>query len=374
MAMIEASSRPAPAGERLGDRWRRLRNGVIGSPGFQRWAARFPFTRPVARQRARALFDLTAGFVYSQTAYACVRSGLLEHLAEGPAPVAAIARRAELPPAGAERLLRAAVALGLAERAGDGRYALGQQGAALLGAPGVAAMIEHHQLLYADLADPLALLRRGGGGGALAGYWPYASGREGEAAPYSALMSASQAMVAAQVLDAYPLARHRRLLDVGGGDGTFLRAVAARAPGLELALFDLPPVAAAARARFAADGLTVGVSGGSFLDDPLPEGADAISLVRVVHDHDDAAVITLLRAARRALPPGGVLLLAEPMAGTRGAEPMAAYFDLYLLAMGSGRPRTSGELRAMLRAAGFTRARQVATSMPLIAQLIVASA
>lgn len=362
------------------DRWRAWRNEVIGDPGFQRWAARFPLTRPVARRRAQALFDLSAGFVYSQVAYACVTSGLLERLGKGPSTVADLADEIDLPPPAAERLLRAAVALKLAERCGDGRYALGTEGAALRGAPGVAAMIEHHALLYADLADPLALLRRGGGGGHLSGYWPYAEGEQGEgdaeaAGAYSALMSASQAMVAAQLLDAYPIVRHRRLLDLGGGDGTFLRAVAARAPKLELSLFDLPLVAARAGERFAAEGLRVAVTGGSFFGDALPQGADMMSLVRILHDHDDDRVMVLLKAVREALPPGGTLLVAEPMAGTRGAERMGdAYFGLYLLAMGSGRPRTVREIQAMLRTAGFAQSRRVPTAVPMIASLIVARA
>jgi demethylspheroidene O-methyltransferase len=69
--------------------------------------------------------------------------------------------------------------------------------------------------------------------------------------------------------------------------------------------------------------------------------------VRVVHDHDDERVLALLRAVRAALPPGGTLLLAEPMAGTPGAQAMGdAYFGFYLLAMGSGRPRTPQRLGA----------------------------
>ena len=361
------------------DRWRAWRNGVIGDPGFQRWAGAFPLTRLVARWRAQALFDLSAGFVYSQIAYACVQSGLLDRLAQGPVAVEAVARDIDLSPAAAERLLKAAVALKIAERCIDGRYALGTEGAALLGAPGVAAMIAHHALLYADLADPLALLRRGGGGGLLSGYWTYAEGQGGEgdrtAETYSALMSASQAMVAAQALDAYPIGRHRRLLDLGGGHGTFLCAVRARAPDLELSLFDLPSVAARAGDRFAAQGMTVAVTGGSFFNDPLPRGADVMSLVRILHDHDDENVMVLLRAVRDALPTGGTLLIAEPMSHTPGAEQMGdAYFGMYLLAMGSGRPRTPGELRDMLRHAGFAGSRRVYTAMPMIASLIVARA
>lgn len=361
---------------KLHDRWRAWRNGLIGSPAFQRWAARFPLTLPIARRRAAALFDVTAGFVYSQIAYACVTSGLLERLAEGPMSVEAVGAAVELDRDGTLRLLRAAAALKLAEPAGEDRWALGVEGASLLGAPGVASMIRHHGLLYADLADPMTLLRRGGGGGALARYWTYAEGGPPDAAEaeaYSRLMSDSQAMVAAQVLDAYPIARHRRLLDVGGGEGTFLRAAAARAPGVERMLFDLPAVAARARARFAAEGLALEATGGDVFRDALPTGAGVVSLIRVLHDHDDGPALAILKAAQAALPPGGTLLIGEPMAQERGAERVGdAYFGMYLLAMGSGRPRPAREIIAMCREAGFSSARRVRTAMPVIASLIVA--
>ncbi len=361
---------------KLHDRWRAWRNGLIGSPAFQRWAARFPLTLPVARRRAAALFDVTAGFVYSQIAHACVTSGLLGRLAEGPMTVEAVQAAVELDRDGALRLLRAAVALKLAEPTGQDRWALGVEGASLLGAPGVAAMIRHHALLYADLADPIALLRRGGGGGALAAYWTYAEGGPPDAAEaeaYSRLMSDSQAMVAAQVLDAWSIARHRRLLDVGGGEGTFLRAVAARAPGVERMLFDLPAVAERARARFGAEGLALQATGGDVFQDALPTGADVVSLIRVLHDHDDGPALAILKAAQAALPPGGTLLIGEPMAQERGAERVGdAYFGMYLLAMGSGRPRPAREIIAMCREAGFFSARRVRTAMPVIASVIVA--
>lgn len=360
----------------LHDRWRAWRNGLVGSPAFQKWAARFPLTRPIARQKAGALFDLTVGFVYSQIAHACVTSGLLERLAEGPMTVAAVEASVDLDREGALRLLRAAAALKLTEPAGEDRWALGIEGAALLGAPGVAAMIRHHALLYADLGDPMALLRRGGGGGTLARYWTYAEGGPPdatEAEAYSGLMTDSQAMVAAQVLDAYPIGRHRRLLDIGGGEGTFLRAVAARAPGLDRMLFDLPAVAERARTRFAAEGLALQATGGDVFRDPLPPGADVVSLIRVLHDHDDAPAFEILKAARAALPPGGTLLIGEPMAQERGAERVGdAYFGMYLLAMGSGRPRPAREIIAMCRNAGFASVSRVRTGMPVIASLIVA--
>jgi demethylspheroidene O-methyltransferase len=312
---------------------------------------------------------------------ACVRLRVCEILFEGPQPLAALAERLALPPGVAARLLDAAVSLRLAARRGPDRYGLGPLGAALVGNPGIAAMVEHHGALYADLRDPVALLRGELHDTELARYWPYATagapaalGAERVAA-YTALMSASQSLVAGDVLDAYPLSRHRCLLDVGGGDGSFLVAAGARAPALRLTLFDLPAVAERARARFAAAGLADRATaiGGDFLAGALPPGADIVSLVRVLHDHDDAGAATLLRAVRGALPPEGVVLIAEPMAGTRGAEPVAdAYFGFYLLAMGRGRARTPAEIGSLLRRTGFGGVRLVATRRPLQVRLIVA--
>jgi demethylspheroidene O-methyltransferase len=97
-----------------------------------------------------------------------------------------------------------------------------------------------------------------------------------------------------------------------------------------------------------------------------------ISLIRVVHDHDDDSVMTLLRAVRAALAPGGTLLLAEPMSGGATAPIADAYFGFYLLAMGSGRARSPETLAALLQRAGFASCRLVRTAAPMLTRLIVA--
>lgn len=353
--------------------WINRRNRWLGDARFQAWASRFSLTRPIARRRARSLFDLVAGFVYSQILAACVRLDLFALLVERPLRAEEVAQRLDLPLESAQRLLRGAAALDLLEKLPGERFTLGIHGAALLGSPGVTDMILHHDLLYGDLADPVALLKRGGGGGALSGFWPYAQGAEaGEAAAaYSRLMARSLPAVAAQVLNAYPLGRHRHLMDVGGGEGAFLAEVAHRHPRLRLTLFDLPEVAERARHRLPA---RVAVVPGRFGEDPLPEGTDVISLVRILHDHDDAVAERLLRDAAGALPPGGVLLIAEPMAGSKGAETIGdPYFGFYLYAMGSGRPRTPDEIGAMLKRSGFTSWRLLRTAMPLSSSVIAAA-
>lgn len=365
------------------DRIRASFDALLGNARFRRWAAGFPLTRPIARRRARELFDLCAGFVYSQVLLACVRLGVFDILAEGPQSLTVLARRMALSPDAASRLLDAAVSLRLLVRRDQQRYALGTLGAALVGNVPVLSMIEHHAMLYGDLRDPVALLRNGGGQGELAQYWSYATAAEPahlqspRVAGYSTLMTASQPLVADEVLDAYPLTDHRCLLDVGGGEGAFVAAVAARTASIKLMLFDLPAVAERARTMLAEKGLAhrTSVYGGSFLSDALPTGADVVSLVRVLHDHDDDVVRTILHAVRRALPADGVLLIAEPMAGTPGAEAMGdAYFGFYLLAMGSGRARTAERLGQLLQECGFDGGRLIATGLPIQTRLLAAKA
>ncbi len=365
------------------DRWLTTRDRLVASERFQRWANAFPLTRPIARRRARELFDLCAGFVYSQVLLACVRLRLFEQLQAAPLDAATLAARNGLTLDAMQRLLAAAVSLRLLEQRSDARYGLGMLGAALVGNPGVVKMIEHHALLYADLRDPVALLRgerRGERETELSRYWAYAGNPDAAAlgaeqvADYSELMAASQPLVTREVLAAYPLKRHRRLLDVGGGDGSFVCAAAQAAPRLELALFDLPAVAQRATRRFAQAGLGVRAQafGGDFRRDALPAGADLVTLVRVLFDHPDETVVELLRAVHRALPPAGTLLIAEPMAEASGAEPMgAAYFGFYLMAMGRGRARAPQDFQRLLTAAGFGPLRVVPTPSPLQTGVLV---
>ncbi|MDO9383888.1 MAG: methyltransferase [Hyphomicrobiaceae bacterium] len=342
------------------DRAKGLSDRLLSSESFQARAAAFPLTRIIARRRARDLFDLCAGFVYSQTLLACVELRLFDVLLDRPLSLHQLAARLQLNREACTRLLSAAVALRLVEMRGEDRYGLGPLGASLARNPSLTAMIEHHRHLYEDMRDPVALLRGDGGETQLSRYWPYADAPEPAAlssdqvSEYSSLMALSQPLVAEEVLDAYAVGQHRCILDVGGGEGAFLQKAAERAPKLQLMLFDLPAVSERATATFARLGLQgrAAAFGGNFLSQPLPKGADLISLVRILLDHDDSSVLRLLKACREALCQDGTLLIAEPMVEP-GDRIASAYFNMYLLAMGRGRPRTTTHLSKLLNAAGF---------------------
>jgi demethylspheroidene O-methyltransferase len=182
--------------------------------------------------------------------------------------------------------------------------------------------------------------------------------------------------VAGEALAAYDVTRHARLMDVGGGEGVFLAAAAACAPNLQLALVDLPAVAARARTRLETDGLLsrATIYGQDFLRDELPKGADLVTLIRIVHDQDDARALTLLQNIRRALEPGATLLVIEAMSGVKGAEPLDAYYGFYTLAMGRGEPRRVDEIQALLARAGFGGFKLLGNALPTLTSILLARA
>jgi demethylspheroidene O-methyltransferase len=378
------------------DRFDAWRDRLMTSPDVYRRTASNPLTRWMTRRRAREVFDLMAGFVYSQVLLACVRLHILEIVREAPRTLEELAQKCQVPASALQRLLNSAVALRLLELRGMGRYGLGPLGAPVAGHAGIRAMIEHHAVLYHDMQDPVALLRDQLDDAQMAAYWPYASDerhigdisaahvetsdmpnswQSDHVSRYSQLMSASQPFVVDEVLATYRFDKHQCVLDVGGGQGTFVSRLARHAPQLELQLFDLPQVAALAQENFRQSGLSqrARAIGGDFLRDVLPEGADLVTLIRVAHDHPDDHVQTILRAIFQALPSGGTLLLAEPMAQPAGQAPLGdAYFHFYLLAMGAGRLRTADELGQMVLEAGFAEIELLRNPMPLQTRILVA--
>ncbi len=365
-------------------KWIAFRNRVFASERFQRWAARTPVLRRTARQRAARLFDLLAGFTYTQTLLAALESGLLDLLGQGVVTTRRIADSTSLSFQAADRLVRAAAGINIAEEVAPDHWMLGEEGAALLKNAGARAMIKHHKLLYSDLSDPTALLKDDRATPtALSEFWRYAghaeAGKESvaEVSDYSELMAASQKMVSQQVVAAYDFSKSKQLLDIGGGRGVFVSQVRKQHPALGVGVFDLPGVIDGAKQSAKVPELAGRIEWhrGNFFHGPLPTGYDTISLVRILHDHDDGPAQKLLRAIHVALAPGGRLLVAEPMSGTRESPAMGdTYFGLYLWAMRSGRPRSAQEIEAMIKAAGFRSVRRVATDQPVTTSLLVAIA
>ena len=376
MANLDLHSAALPAkGQRRAGWMARL----VASHGFQRWAARFPFTRRIVRHEGEAMFDLVAGFCHSQVLLALVRLQIPRLLLQNETHLTHLASIVQVPAERLQVLVAAGVSIGVLKQRRNGFVALTTRGAALAGVPGLAGMIDHHDVLYRDLADPVAFFR-GEAETELATFWPYVFGAGAASDPqvaqrYSRLMADSQSLVAEDTCAMVNFRNVSQLLDVGGGSGAFLAHVGQQNHGMHLRLFDLPSVVPAAMDRFANAGLSsrAEVIAGSFRDDALPEGADMISLVRVLYDHADETVAALLGKAYASLPPGGRILVSEPMTG--GQKPHKAgdaYFALYCMAMGTGRARSATQIAGLLAAAGFTGISTPKSRRPFVTSVVQA--
>jgi demethylspheroidene O-methyltransferase len=336
-----------------------FRNRLLTDPRFISWAQRFPLTRPVARYNSSRLFDLLAGFAYSQVLAACVELNLLHHVGQNGSTLDLLSRAVGIAPERLDILVRAAVSLDVLAQRGE-RILLGSQGAALIAQPWIMRFIQHHKYFYQDLENAVELISERKGGEAMRRYWSYDGSSTGKDA-YSALMAASQVAVSEQILAVFDFKRFGRMLDIGGGSGAFLRAVCTQNSAVDAHLYDLPGVVSLVESG------SITTHGGDFRTDDLPKGMDLISVVRVIHDHDDDVVAGLFRNIRRACDAGTTVLIAEPFAGNRAtARVTDAYFNLYFAAMGQGVTRSPQRIAEIAAPHGFSLQKVYRTHMPLI--------
>ena len=376
MAAIFPSDEPRP---KFWDKWRARYLDLVGSAAFQSWAAHSLFTRATAKRDGERLFDLVAGFTYSQILQAFVALDLPRHLRARPAYPSELAAKLDAPERRISVLCQAAASLGLLTRLRDGRYALARLGAAINGVGGLRDMILHHDILYRDLG-PAEGFFRGETDPDLARFWPYVFGAAAAEDPataerYSHLMSETQNLVSDEILSSLSFGKAQHVMDIGGGTGVFLAACAKAHPDVQVTLFDLPQVAALAQDRFERAGIAARATivSGSFRDDPLPIGPDLITLIRVLYDHEDETVLRLLKSVHAALPEGGKIVIAEPMSGGQTPDRSAdAYFALYCMAMGTGTVRSAAQIGELLSEAGFAGVSPVKTGRPFVTRIVTA--
>ena len=102
-------------------------------------------------------------------------------------------------------------------------------------------------------------------------------------------------------------------------------------------------------------------------------GADAVSLIRVLYDHEDDTVSALLSKTFDALPDGGRLIVSEPMSGGAAPEPAGdVYFAFYTLAMRTGTVRSASRIAEMCKAAGFDQIASPRPARPYVTSTLTA--
>ncbi len=321
------------------------------------------------------------GHVFFQTLRSAVDLDVFTMLSRNPG--ATLARLAEL--AGVERkpmriLLLGCTALGLIEKHSDG-YCNSVVAERLLNrdSPGnmIAAVEFAHHLVYRPMfhmADAIRANRNVGlcelgdfSGDGTTLYQRLSHLPELERIFQEGLQSTT-AITVEQLLDHFDFTRVRHVLDVGGGNGTALCALAARHPHLRGTVFETPTVCALARQRIAAAGMAdrIGTHSGNSFTDPFPTDPDCILFMHFLTIWSERSNIDLLRKSHAVLPPGGYVLVFDGVQSNDETGPLrAARWSPYFLVLSSGEGMfyTANEYAGWMREAGFVDVLQIPTSV-----------
>lgn len=309
---------------------------------------------------AGTMISMMTGYWISQSIYVAARLGLADLVQQGPQTAEQLAAATDTQPAALYRLLRALASVGLFREDDQKRFAMtpaaeplrsdvphSQRALALM-------MGEEHfacwgQLLYSVQTGHSAFKKIYG-----EPIFNWLSKHTEQAKTFDAAMVAVHGRETGAMLEAYDFAAIGTLADVGGGNGSVLRAVLERFPTMRGMLCDLPGVVERARPSIAAAGL-----GDRLQTIPtdffaaVPSGADAYLMRHIIHDWNDEQSLQILRNIRRAIGSAGRLLIVENVIPPGNDPGFAKLLDLNMLVIPGGKERTEGEYRELFSAAGF---------------------
>jgi 2-polyprenyl-3-methyl-5-hydroxy-6-metoxy-1,4-benzoquinol methylase len=270
-----------------------------------------------------AIFRIATGFMAAKALFAASELGLFEALAESPAPLEALAARCGLTPRATRISADAMVALGLLER-DDQAYRNGAVAATFLSGRTPADLRPllrfWDKVSYPATAQLASALSKGPSGAPM-------SSLSGEIQQIAqAGIAAATAGPLRALIATAKLADRRRLLDIGGGNGSWSIGLARANAHLYATVVDLPTVTPITTQSIASAQLSERVTAraANALRDTLPGGHDVCLLANLIHYFAPADNRALLRNIRSAVEPGCRLLIADFWTDRTHTEPLMA--------------------------------------------------
>ena len=171
-------------------------------------------------------------------------------------------------------------------------------------------------------------------------------------------MTAGSLLAARTLAATFPWDGARTVIDVGCAQGGAVVEIARAHPHLTGGGFDLPPVERTFTSYVQDNGLSdrLRFYPGDFFTDALP-AADVLVMGRILHNWDLATKKMLLEKAHRALPPGGVLIVYDPVIDDdrrQNAHALLSSLNMLIETTG-GFEYTGAQCAAWMRQAGFTQ-------------------
>jgi hypothetical protein len=313
---------------------------------------------------ALKLLDLIHSHRVTASIYVAAKLGIADLLSDGPKSLDEIVKATGADRASLARLLAVLVTIGICAPADQDRYTLGETGTALVGdaSPSFKAWaILEGELLSRTWSGMLETIMTGKTAAQLQGFdnsFDLMARMPETVRVFNAAMAELTAIVTADVLAAYDFSRISHLLDVGGGSGELIGAVAKRYGRISGTVFDLPRCEETAIAHLTRLGVSdrANFHAGDFFQS-VPAATDSIILKSIIHDWDDARSCTILQNCRRSIPDAGTLLLVERLMpavlGRNDEHKSHALSDLNMLRGPGGMERTEAQYRDLLGKTGF---------------------
>ncbi|HVV94655.1 MAG TPA: methyltransferase [Hyphomicrobiales bacterium] len=323
-----------------------------------------------------AVFRLVKAYQASQAAYLAADLGLADRLAAGPRTAEDLAADTGTHAPSLRRLLRALASFGLFREEDDGSFALAPLGTALRSDVEGSALpwvrMFGHPTYWQSWGALGRAIQTGETGvrhalGASDSF-DHHKGDAAFAKIFNDAMTAFSAGNLAAVLSHYDFSRAKRIVDVGGGHGGLLAGILNANPGPKGTVYDIPHVVAGAPALLAEKGVAdrcTAEAGDMF--ERVPEGADLYLLSRIIHDWNDEKSTLVLKNCRRAMAPGGKVVLVEMVLpekiGTTIRDQDERMNDLNMLVRDGGQERAAAEFGALFAGAGLRLERVVQTTL-----------
>ena len=255
---------------------------------------------------ALKLFDLTQSHRVTAVIHVAVKLGIAELLRNGPRPLGELAKATGADERALGRLLTALSTIGICQRTGESSYALTEVGAGLDGEAEQSFKnwaIFEAEMLSRRWSGMLESIMTGKTAAELQGFASSFElmGRTPENVDkFNAAMTELTRLVTPDILGSYDFSGISHLMDIGGGSGELLGAIAQQHRKLRGTVFDLPRCAETASRHLQQIGITdrVAFIAGDFFE-AVPAIADAIILKSIIHDWNDARSILILRNCRR---------------------------------------------------------------------------
>lgn len=312
------------------------------------------------------MLQMIFGFWLSRCIYAAAKLGIPDVLTRGSMTTEEIAGKVGAHAPSLYRVMRALASVGVFAESDGGRFALTPLGETLktggVRSFAIAELGEDHYEAWGNLLHSIKTGERAFDNVFGVPVWKYYAEHKENAAIFNQAMTDLTLAVEAAVMKAYDFSSFQKVVDVGGGHGSFLASILKSNESARGVLFDAPPVVEGAHQRFENEGLSARceVVGGDFFE-AVPEGGDLYTMKFILHDWDDARCQTILRNCHRAMKENGKLLVLD-MVVPQGDKPSPSkLIDINMLVMTGGRERTREEFSSLFESAGFRLKRVIPT-------------